>query len=167
MTIIIVLAVVLLTVVAAVSLRPKESEAAQPPVAAFAELVPTGDDKLDKLCADMWQKEDYRGVSDLILTQIAVTDDWNLTPDQAHQLRTMRRNEFLCEVLDQATSVEDADLVVELQGLDVDDKGCRYNDKPLALPLKAYLLEPDQMPCKDCPARGRKFDCGIIMRPAK
>lgn len=167
MTTIIVLAVVLLAVVAAVGLRPKEGEAAQPPVAAFAELVPTGDDKLDKLCADMWQKEDYRGLSDLILTQIAVTDDWNLTPEQAQQLRTMRRNEFLCEVLDQAAQLDAAGIDVELQGLDVDDKGCRHNDKPLALPLKAYLLEPDQMPCKDCLAKGRKFNCGIIMRPAK
>ena len=164
---IIILAVVLLTAVAAVSLRTKESEAAQPPVAAFAELVPTGDDKLDKLCADMWQKEDYQGIASLILTQIAVTNDWDLTPEQAQQLRAMRRNELLAEVLDQATSVDITDLVVVLQGLDVDDQGCRYNDKPLALPLKAYLLEPDQMPCKDCPAKGRKFFCGIIMRPAK
>ena len=162
MAAIIILIIAVCAAIIFVTSRKSSEQAA--PAAPLVELLPTGEDGVDKLCRELWRKEDYQGAAEVILGRIATMDDTEPTPEELARLRLLRRNELLCEVIDEAASV-DADMDVELQGLDPDDHACRYCDDVKRMPLRAYLLAPDALLCESCTAKERKFFCGVNLRP--
>lgn len=140
-----------------------EQEAA--PASSLPEFVPqlveTGIKEIDDEGWRLLMAKDYDAMCDFYLLE------WNRAEDEEkpdYIMKALRQNQIYAYVLRQAASV-DIPLDIEFMSLSPVE-GCPYDVDHLHLDLKQYLLRPSQLPpCARCTSRGRRYFCGVILRP--
>lgn len=128
----------------------------------------TGDINLDEKFLRLWEREQYAQLSSTLVAEIARIDDLEPDERELEMLRVLRRNEILCQAIKTLEGLSNpSSYLIEFQGLDIQDKGCRYGNLDKRIGVNEYFTDPDVIPCRKCTAEGRKYFCSIIIRPQR